>query len=290
MKKLIEKILIKLGILANEQENKICNAIDLQLEKERMIKMSEYTGTYINDDGNHYCPKCKNIILLPNAATSLCNTCSKGQYREPFKNENESKMPFSHIEMIHTCPACGLANFEPLSNTDLCRDCYKKQFKDEVFKKDENIIVPGETFINGKIYSNQELFELGVIQINENESQIINWTCPNCTYNNYGGEKCVECGYLKIEQTKIIIGINKDAFEIGKWYRIKCENGDITIAMLSRINSMHIELNCLVYVKEDDCLVSRKIEMHHCNVDAKDLQSGIVKVELLDDLINRKDD
>lgn len=167
MKKLIEKILIKLGILANEQENKICNAIDLQLEKERMIKMSEYAGTYVNDDGNHYCPKCKNIILLPNAATPLCNTCFKGQYREPFKNEDESKMPFSHIEMVHACPKCGLANFEPLSNTDLCRDCYKKQFKDEVFNRTENTIIPGETFINGKTYSNQDLFELGVIQINK---------------------------------------------------------------------------------------------------------------------------
>jgi len=37
MKKLIEKILIKLGILANEQENKICNDIDLQLEKENKL-------------------------------------------------------------------------------------------------------------------------------------------------------------------------------------------------------------------------------------------------------------
>jgi len=210
MKKLIEKILIKLGILANEQENKICNAIDLQLEKERMIKMSEYAGTYVNDDGNHYCPKCENIILLPNAATPLCNTCFKEEYEENEENKEHEK------QILHYCPECGLANFEPLSNTDLCRDCYKKQFKDEVFNRTENTIIPGETFINGKTYSNQDLFELGVIQINENESQIINWTCPNCTFSNSDREKCVECGYLKTEQTTEIIGIVKDAFEVLK--------------------------------------------------------------------------
>jgi hypothetical protein len=161
MKKLIEKILIKLGILANEQQNKICNDIDLQLEKERKLKMSEYTGTYVNDDGNHYCPKCKNIILLPNAATPLCNTCFKEEYEENEENKEHEK------QILHYCPECGLANFEPLSNTDLCRDCYKKQFKDEVFNRTENTIIPGETFINGKTYSNQDLFELGVIQINK---------------------------------------------------------------------------------------------------------------------------
>jgi hypothetical protein len=137
------------------------------IKNERMIKI-------IDKDGNHYCHKCKNIILLPNVATDLCNTC--------FKEECEEKNIFEN----------------------------------------------------------------------------------------------------KNNQTKTIVGINKDVFHVGKWYRIKCENGDITIAMLSAIHSMHIELNCLVYVKEDDCLVNRKIEMHHCNVDAKDLQSGIVKVELLE--------
>ena len=58
MKKLIEKILIKFGILANEQENKICNDIDLQLKiesnKQLFDKASEehkkLMGNFMNND------------------------------------------------------------------------------------------------------------------------------------------------------------------------------------------------------------------------------------------------
>jgi hypothetical protein len=213
---------------------------------------------YINDDSNYYCPKCKNIILLPNAATPLCNTCFKEEYKEKIMSEMDKSKMSSHIEIVHACPECGLSNFEPLAHTDLCRDCHKKQFKDEIFNKTKNIIVPGETHINGKTYSNQELFELGVIQINENK-------------NN---------------QTKSIIGINKDAFEIGKWYKITDKLNESKIAILAKIEDTSLSFYSYKLKTYKDLDINKEIDNDYfITISADSLEKNISKIELLDDLI-----